>query len=827
MFKKLRAFSLVELMMILLVASLIIAALVPVVTKKHFRLPSLVNHGAYMCYYENGKLKEAKWAGKFQQQPIFNRETDNCVFIPPKKAAYFQISAIGGGGGGGDAGYRGGSWESFPESGTSADPFGITRENLITLMDIEGLPDAEIDGYIEDWKKYAGHLMGYAESQGSGDGGNIGYTTASCTNHCFEYEMIPHEKKETVTYNLSESTDTTCTYIGTCSYHLETVFDYNEEKTRKYCDPCEETIYSDPYDCTGTHQEKDVCTPCVKPSMCSNCGGHTGSGGGGADAGGGCISVPCDVSCGETCTYKTVPDTPKQWCTKPIGTKGENVWHTEKYTVPHYKEIKVTDSCKSVSEDKPTDGPCPSSTEVVVKTWTEYEEGDCKDLRLTCGQSHTYASGGSGGSGVSCESSSYIAGGLGVTKKIFSTPGVPANGAYVNQEFVTSCNYSMSSAPGGTAACGDGNVRHDCGSDPGYSYSTITKDGTSVTAKAFNAPRGGTGASINGTYYKDDEPKTCYNTASSGSRGTDGSCASGSTTASLCTGSTNGYCLHHYYDPSTTWDPDGMYYYYYGYDQNYLQSGNAGDPGQFKTTIVRSLKNVDLTIKVGRGGSAAAYNSGGSGASGSTSTLGAIISASGGSGGSGSQIGSTSTLPTYRKARYEKESLCYYYDKYLSKNPDGSYRYTDAQAKKLQDKITNENQNGAAEYCEGLINNQNGYQYFRIEGNKTGAYPTPVGVFSTFMNIAFSNASSSDLFNRFMKFGRGGTGGGVEHRCWAGRHDVVFEKQTLKASVFVDQATANAHGVTDNSKYVPDGCRNDYSNIPASPGVDGAILIKW
>ena len=50
--QKSKAFSLVEVMMLLMIASLIMAALVPVVTKKHFGLPSLVNHGAYMCYYK-------------------------------------------------------------------------------------------------------------------------------------------------------------------------------------------------------------------------------------------------------------------------------------------------------------------------------------------------------------------------------------------------------------------------------------------------------------------------------------------------------------------------------------------------------------------------------------------------------------------------------------------------------------------------------------------------------------------------------------------------------------------------------------------------------
>ena len=96
------------------------------------------------------------------------------------------------------------------------------------------------------------------------------------------------------------------------------------------------------------------------------------------------------------------------------------------------------------------------------------------------------------------------------------------------------------------------------------------------------------------------------------------------------------------------------------------------------------------------------------------------------------------------------------------------------------------------------------------------------------MNVAFTSSSSSDLFNRFVKFGRGGTGGGVEHRCWAGRHDVIFEQQVLSSSIFVDKEAASHYPYAiANNKYVPDGCRQDFDNIPASPGVDGALLIKW
>lgn len=803
-------------MMILLVASLIIAALVPVVTKKHFRLPSLVNHGAYMCYYENGKLKEAKWAGKFQQQPIFNRETDNCVFIPPKKAAYFQISAIGGGGGGGDAGYRGGSWKSYPASENTISPFGITRENLINMMDLDNLPDAEIDYYINDWKQYVGKLMGYANGLDSGAGGKIGYIDSSDSQDCKTYKFKTEDVYCDKTYTFDSFDGKNCKYVANC----DSVEVCKEKEIEKYYDSDECVDWGSPYDCTGSHTESYDCQTSKVPCWKSDCGSGGAGGTGGTDAAGGCGGYMDTCDGPTTCKTREVKNSPTQYCTDcaKYETRRHYYTDTEKY------DCKTeTINCESITTEGATEADCTGVATVSEKCGTNTVNLGCEEwYPYVCKYMHHYEYGGAGGKGASCQSSS-ITGGLNVKQTVYATGGSPVDGATINQGSKNSC-YGAGQAPQGKAVCADGSLQTSCAS-PSYATTTITKGSESVTATATGATSGGTGGSILST--KTNECGVCVdNSTSSGTKGTDGSCTAGSV-ASDCSGSGDyGYCLAHVYDP-TTWEPGGMYEFHYGYDQNYLQSGNAGDPGQFKTTIVRSLKNVDLTIKVGRGGSAAAYNSGGSGASGSTSTLGAIISASGGSGGSGSQIGSTSTLPTYRKARYEKESLCYYYDKYMSKNDDGSWRYDDntkegKAARKLRATLASE-----PGYCDGLINNQNGYQYFRIEGNKTGAYPTPVGVFSTFMNIAFSNASSSDLFNRFMKFGRGGTGGGVEHRCWAGRHDVVFEKQTLKASVFVDQATANAHGVTDDSKYVPDGCRNDYSNIPASPGVDGAILIKW
>ena len=57
----------------------------------------------------------------------------------------------------------------------------------------------------------------------------------------------------------------------------------------------------------------------------------------------------------------------------------------------------------------------------------------------------------------------------------------------------------------------------------------------------------------------------------------------------------------------------------------------------------------------------------------------------------------------------------------------------------------------------------------------------------------------------------------------------------MKSSIFPDLKTANeiknnpayAWPAGWEPKYVPSNCRIDYSNIPAGPGADGAVLIKW
>ena len=828
MFKKLRAFSLVELMMILLVASLIVAALVPVVTKKHFRLPSLVNHGAYMCYYKNGKLYEAKWAGKFQQQPIFERETDNCVFIPPKKAAYFQISAIGGGGGGGDAGYRGGNWVSSTTPEDTISPFGITRNGLLHMLDIEeDIPEAEADVYVGEVVSLAGTLMGYANSIGSSAGGNIGYAYTDAHTECTEYDTkietwCAHETEYSDCTWSDETNSCSCVY-GHYKDNCET---YEDTETYQYCDKyeCGECKTQEPYDCTGTHKERVNCRkgPDIK-GYTSTCGGGCTAPGhkSGCDATGsqGCCYQECTKPGKEVCDEVDVPDTPSKTCYRC------KEFYPTKYK-PGTRKVTKTRNCRKVFYEDGSIGRDVTKEDCVgpytycdtekSATVTDYDK--CLHYKTTYTYNHSILHGESGGSGARCQSSR-IPGGLGLIETEESTiKGKPTVGTSYDTTSIGACFNEAKRADSGNAICADGSEKPAC-PEPSYATVSISGADSSVVVKAESAAVGGAGA-VRGGATTDGGGNCIDTTGNYTPQAKNGKCTSG-TRASNCTGpGDTGYCLFHHYAPSVA-DVGGEYSFYYGYDLNYLGYGGAGLPGQFKTTIVRSLKDLDLTIKVGRGGSAAAINSGSQGATGSLTSMGEIISANGGTGGLGSLKKDAERLPTYNKTRHDKEKLCYYYDKYTAQNDDGSFRYNDADAVKLRQTLRTQ-----PDYCEGLINNQGAYKFFQIAGNSLGDYPTPIGVFSSFMNIAFSNTSSSDLFSSFIRFGRGGTGGGVEHRCWAGRHDIVFEREPLSSSVFVDYNSATPYAKS-KYKYVPNDCRNAYDNLPAGPGADGALLIKW
>ena len=108
-----KAFTLAEALILLLIAALIAAALVPVITRKH---KEVEQHGKWICSINNN--------GKHVIKTIYRGKTSDfmatgseCIFNPPADAKNFTIKAVGGGGGG--AGGKQGEIEAIYDSGIS------------------------------------------------------------------------------------------------------------------------------------------------------------------------------------------------------------------------------------------------------------------------------------------------------------------------------------------------------------------------------------------------------------------------------------------------------------------------------------------------------------------------------------------------------------------------------------------------------------------------------------------------------------------------------------------------------------------------------------
>lgn len=93
-----KGFTLAEMMVVLLIMSIVAAAMTPLITRKHRQLPNNTTHGRWECYYSGGQLyqKTTTSSGSSTTTAV----SSSCQFTPSKKAEYFIIQAVSGGGGG-------------------------------------------------------------------------------------------------------------------------------------------------------------------------------------------------------------------------------------------------------------------------------------------------------------------------------------------------------------------------------------------------------------------------------------------------------------------------------------------------------------------------------------------------------------------------------------------------------------------------------------------------------------------------------------------------------------------------------------------------------
>ena len=146
-------FSMVEMMLLLVIVSLMLASGVTVISKKHVKVPRLASHGAYLCYInKDGHLHQEKYLGIGLDNKIMDEDTAQCVFTPPARASYLHIQATGGGGGGGASGYKGGTLFRYLSKTEVISPFGWTED----MLKLKGIS-------LNELQTYGGKVWAYAE----------------------------------------------------------------------------------------------------------------------------------------------------------------------------------------------------------------------------------------------------------------------------------------------------------------------------------------------------------------------------------------------------------------------------------------------------------------------------------------------------------------------------------------------------------------------------------------------------------------------------------------------------------------------------------------
>lgn len=130
--KKSQAFSLAEAMIMLLIAALILAATMPVITRKHLLLPTRGPHGKWVCTLINGVQHSATAANQSAAMPALDsgKWKPGCSFpILPSNVPYVLVQAVGGGAGGNT-------------------PGGPPTLNFVSMDDDYTIPDEE-EGTLE------------------------------------------------------------------------------------------------------------------------------------------------------------------------------------------------------------------------------------------------------------------------------------------------------------------------------------------------------------------------------------------------------------------------------------------------------------------------------------------------------------------------------------------------------------------------------------------------------------------------------------------------------------------------------------------------------
>lgn len=742
--QKKKGFSMVEIMLLLLFVSLITAALTPVVTKKHFKMPRPASHGAYMCYdVGGGQLHEVRFSGKALTTKVFDRNVAQCKFEPPEKVSYFHVSAIGGGGGGGDSGYEGGAYLTLGPYIEQLDPIGITA----TMAD-----ERHKDITTNDFINYGGHIYGFVHGAASGAGGDQLYVNRHDSYPCTK------SHKETHTY--------TTTYRTSSCNGWETVEveDYHSDDSSGGTSNWGSDSDSSRDQTQNSHEMGDAEDQQTSEDN-SDWGVNTDQREGNAVLYGDGSVQFVD---GGNADQSRVEGGIFTDFTAPMNSGGDFQLYQLKdkklrLDLPKFRFYDPNDSFamlhpkyaflfSKVSNDllAYTYQRCTGysySTHSTVKTSVTTV---CDEHRNYYSYSQSHYVGGAGAAGAVCRSN-IKRGGVELQYNVVNIPARGRDGNDCYPGYNLSPEYDSPHYP--STYCTSCAGRPENGFTASSTNSTITFGSSEQgidTVNAQNSPRGGTGASCSGN----------------GVNGTPGTSCSPATVSEGCSPGRYGYCLKRW--NKSNWEPNTFYEYKYTYSQNYLQYGLPGLQGQYKTMVIRSFKDKDLLITIGKGGAKGV--DGGQGESGTDTIFGNVITAKGGVGGEGGKLTPSEKLIGYR-----------------------------AGAEGWPAGVTN------ADYVEGK-------RIVREEGGVDPDKPMPDNLSSNIMN--FLAPQDSVVISNIMetyRIGYGGKGGGSRHHCWFGEYRKWLDGGELEHSYPLP----------------PSACRDNYERIEAEDGHSGALIIRW
>ena len=134
---KKKAFSMAEALVTMLVIALVVAASVPVFTKKHKSIDNNSQHGKWACKYINGTLHSARAKDIDDDLPPDSEWQKGCSFPGTgKNVKYLYVEVYGAGGGGSQAYVK--PWEYYVEHINWDESVPVDREYSVYIKGADG-----------------------------------------------------------------------------------------------------------------------------------------------------------------------------------------------------------------------------------------------------------------------------------------------------------------------------------------------------------------------------------------------------------------------------------------------------------------------------------------------------------------------------------------------------------------------------------------------------------------------------------------------------------------------------------------------------------------